>query len=66
MTLRQWREKKGLSLRDAADALGWSHAYVHELEGGRTSPRLSTVDRVERLTEGAVTRLDWPKEKSDV
>lgn len=62
MTLKQWRETKGWSLRAAGAHLGWSHTRLFELEEGRVSPTLRTVDRVESLTGGAVTRLDWPRE----
>lgn len=63
MTLKQWRTTCGFSLRKAAAYFGWSHARQLELEtarGGR-SPTLRTVDNIERLTGGTVTRLDWPK-----
>lgn len=62
MTLREWRESKGWTLRKAGSEMGWSHAYQHQLEAGRRSPTLRTVDAIERKTGGAVTRLDWPKE----
>lgn len=63
MTLKEWRESKGLSLRAAGQRLGWSHVYVHQLETGQMSPTIRKCDEIERLTRGAVTRLDWPKEK---
>lgn len=63
MTLRQWREANGLSLRAAGRRLGWSHVRVHELEGGAVSPTIRTADVIEKKTGGAVTRLDWPKEE---
>lgn len=62
MTLKQWREHHKLSLRRAGDVFGWSHSRQLELEAGRKSPTLRTVDTIERLTAGWVTRLDWPKE----
>jgi transcriptional regulator with XRE-family HTH domain len=64
MTLSQWRKKHGLSLRAAAEVLGVSHVRVMQYERGDHSPRLKTVDRIERQTTGAVTRLDWPREES--
>lgn len=64
MTLKEWREKEGLTLRAAGERLGWSHVYVYQLELGRSSPQMRTIDRIERLTGGAVTRLDWPKEEA--
>ena len=63
MTLREWREKEGLSLHAAGARLGWSHAYVSALERGAMSPTIRKCDEVERLTGGAVTRLDWPSKK---
>lgn len=65
MTLREWREKEGLSLHAAGARLGWSHAYVSALERGAMSPTIRKCDEVERLTGGAVTRLDWPDESPD-
>lgn len=65
MTLRQWREKEGLSLRAAGKRLGWSHAYVHQLEAGGNSVTIRTADIIESKTGGAVTRMDWPKEGNE-
>jgi transcriptional regulator with XRE-family HTH domain len=62
MTLTEWRKSRNLSLRAAGEVLGVSHVRVLQYERGDNSPRLSTVDRIERLTRGAVTRLDWPRE----
>lgn len=64
MTLREWREWRGWSLRKAGEFFEWSHSRQLELEtarGGR-SPTLRTLDYIHGKTGGAVTRLDWPKE----
>lgn len=61
MTLKEWREKEGLTLRAAGEALCLSHVTIHQYERGQ-HPRLSTIDRICDLTNGAVTRMDWPKE----
>jgi transcriptional regulator with XRE-family HTH domain len=62
MTLTEWRKSRGLSLRAAGEVLGVSHVRVIQYERGDHSPRLRTVDQIERKTGGAVTRMDWPKE----
>lgn len=63
MTLTEWRKSRGLSLRAAGEVLGVSHVRVLQYERGDNSPRLRTVDAIAKKTKGAVTRLDWPKEK---
>lgn len=63
MTIREWMEREGLTYRAAGERLGVSHVRVIQYVRGGHSPRLSTVDRIERLTGGAVTRLDWPKQE---
>lgn len=63
MTLKQWREKHGLSFREAGKRLGVTHVRVIQYERGDHSPRLVTVDHIERQTGGEVTRLDWPREE---
>jgi transcriptional regulator with XRE-family HTH domain len=61
MTLREWRESKGWSTREAGRHFGWSHVYQQQLESGRNSPTMRKADEVEAKTGGMVTRLDWPK-----
>lgn len=61
MTLREWLEREGLSLREAGERLGMTHARVVQLRDGEM-PTMKTADRIEKATGGAVTRLDWPKE----
>lgn len=61
MTLKQWLKREGLSLREAGERLGMTHARVAQLRDGQT-PTMKTADRIAAATGGAVTRLDWPKE----
>lgn len=65
MTLREWRKARGWNQTQAAKALGYSVTMVSDMERGRRGLTLRTVDKIARLTSGAVTRLDWPEEKTD-
>lgn len=64
MTLSEWRTVRRLSLRAAERELGISHVHLAKLEAAKVSPTLSTVDQIARKTQGAVTRLDWPEQRS--
>lgn len=61
MTLREWRESQGLSLRAAAPLFEVSAARLWYLEQKRANPTGKTMDRIEKITGGEVTRLDWPE-----
>lgn len=37
-TLRRWRQKSGVTLLQLANELGWSVAYVSDIERGRRDP----------------------------
>lgn len=41
--LREWREKRGLSLRKLGELSGVHYVSLVKLEAGRLDPRLSTV-----------------------
>ncbi len=41
--LREWREKRGLSLRKLGELSGVHYISLVKLEAGRLDPRLSTV-----------------------
>lgn len=41
--LREWREKRGLSLRQLAAKSGIHHMSLFRLESGRLDPQLSTL-----------------------
>jgi transcriptional regulator with XRE-family HTH domain len=63
VTLREYRESKGWTLRDAGTFFGWAHSRQRELENSMRSPTLRTVDYIARKTGGQVARLDWPEEE---
>lgn len=46
--LREWRERRGLSLRRLAEGAGVNWTTVHRIETGRLSP---TVAMLEKLAE---------------
>jgi transcriptional regulator with XRE-family HTH domain len=41
--IREWREKRGLSLRKLGELSGVHYVSLVKLEAGRLDPRLSTV-----------------------
>ena len=48
LRLREWRERRGLSVRQLAERAGVGFATVHRIEVERMSP---TVARLEKLAE---------------
>lgn len=42
--LRYYREKRGMSLREMARKCGYSYSYLANIEAGRKTPRLFTMD----------------------
>jgi transcriptional regulator with XRE-family HTH domain len=53
--LRKWRKSKGLTLHQAAEAVGTVRQVWSDWERGRRRPGPSYMPRVRELTEGAVT-----------
>jgi transcriptional regulator with XRE-family HTH domain len=47
--LRHWREKRGLSVRQLAEAAGVSYVTIVRIEGNKMSP---TVALLEKLAKG--------------
>ena len=41
--LKEWRAKRGLSLRQLATQSGIHHMSLYKLEGGKLDPQLSTL-----------------------
>jgi len=61
--LREWRERRGLSVRQLAELASVGFATVHRIEVGRLSP---TVARLEKLAEALdvhITDLFPPKRR---
>jgi transcriptional regulator with XRE-family HTH domain len=48
LLLRQWRERRGYSLRGLGERAGVSYPHLHGIETGKLDPRLSTLERLAR------------------
>jgi transcriptional regulator with XRE-family HTH domain len=46
--LRDWRERRGLSVRQLADRAGVGFATVHRIEVGRLSPTVAMLEKLAR------------------
>ena len=58
--LTKWRETKGLSRGELAQAIGCNRSQIGRWENGLShQPYFSIIERVDRLTDGEVTILDW-------
>ena len=54
LRLREWRERRGYSVRTLADRAGVSFSTVHRIEAGHLSP---TVDMLAKLAEALDVRV---------
>ena len=52
--LREWRERRGYSVRGLADRAGVSFSTVHQAEVGRLSP---TLDMLAKLSRALIVRV---------
>ncbi len=57
--IRTWRESKGWTIKQLAEALGAPYATVYNWENGRNSPSGSAAARLEKLMKSGNT-LDIP------
>ncbi len=60
-TLRDLRDRAGLSQADCAEALGISRQTVISIEKGHFDPRLSLAFRIARLFEVGVEEVFTPE-----
>lgn len=60
LLLKQWRERRGLSLRRLGERAGVSYVSVFKIEAGTLDPRLSTLERLARALDISVRDL-FPK-----
>jgi transcriptional regulator with XRE-family HTH domain len=63
---REWREHRKLTLEEAGERTGRSHALLSRIERrlvGLTQPTLDEMSRVYRVTRGTI--LDGPPNKDD-
>lgn len=56
-TIRTLREKKGLSVTDLARASGLSPAHISEIERGRTSPSIRTLEKLAQVLDVQTSEL---------
>ncbi|MEO1019338.1 MAG: helix-turn-helix transcriptional regulator [Pseudomonadota bacterium] len=61
LKLVQWKNKQNLSWKEAAEKLGISRGYLHNLCTGQKLPSVELMIRIERVT-GAVRWSDWKPE----
>ena len=48
LNLKQWRERRGWSLRQLGERSGVSFVTISNIETGKLDPRLSTLERLAR------------------
>ena len=46
LRLREWRERRGLSVRQLADEAGVGFSTVHRIEVGRMSPTIALLEKL--------------------
>jgi transcriptional regulator with XRE-family HTH domain len=51
LRLREWRERRGLSLRALAERAGVGYATVWRIEHGELSPTVTMLERLARALE---------------
>lgn len=57
LLLKQWRERRGLSLRQLGERSGVSFVNISNIETGKLDPRLSTLERLARALNISVRDL---------
>jgi transcriptional regulator with XRE-family HTH domain len=60
--LRQWRDRRGLSLRALADRAGVSFVTVSRIENDRLSPTVAMLEKLAEALEISVREL-FPVER---
>lgn len=62
MLLRQWRERRGLSVRGLAAKAGVSYVTIVRIETGRLSPTVAMLEKLARAL-GVTLRDLFPVER---
>jgi len=62
--LREWRERRGLSIRGLAARAGVGFATVYRIEAGLISPTVAMLDRLAKALAIDLVDLFPPKRKS--
>ncbi len=66
LRLKEWRERRGLSLRKLAEASGVHYVSLVRIESGRLDPRLSTLLKLCKALKISIAKLvgtDKPPKK---
>ena len=58
MNLKSWQTQSKLKNKDLAQLFEVDQSYITYLLSGRRKPSPILAEKIERLTEGAVTRLE--------
>jgi transcriptional regulator with XRE-family HTH domain len=54
LLLRQWRERRGFSVRQLAERAGVSYVSIVKVENGRMSPTVALLEKLARALEISV------------
>ena len=55
VTLKKWRESKGLTQQEVATAIGVHVQYISALERGARRPGMGVATKIREYTDGAVS-----------
>jgi transcriptional regulator with XRE-family HTH domain len=58
-TAKYLRERRGLTLRAAAESLGITHVHLCNVENGKATPSLDLLDRLREVYGVDVATLAW-------
>lgn len=63
--ITKYRKKHDLTVKTMAERLGVSRVFMSYLEHGHRKPSLDMAKRIEKITNGEVSRMDvlYPEEK---
>ena len=62
--LREWRERRGLSMRALAQRAGGSYVTIARIESGAMSPTVALLERLARALDIHITDLFPPKQST--
>lgn len=55
--LQYWREKKGLTQARLAELSGVAQSSISEIEGGKSSPNITTITKLSQALNVSITEL---------
>lgn len=62
--VRKYRKKKGLSIEELAEEIGWTPGYIESLESGDVNPPYSRVKKISDILLGDFTEKEWKFEEN--